>query len=125
MLKRLYTEFLDFLDWDHRRHSSVRLALGPGGEEGDEAAGQADAENVVDVWGGALQQLRVVIKEALWTSRSCDTHTQDVEGGDDDQGQEQSVVVEDGEGGGLILSNLKRHGAIGYINIKEHCIIAH
>ena len=55
MLKRLYKEFLD---GDHRRHSSVRLALGPGGEEGDEAAGQADAENVVDVWGGALQQLR-------------------------------------------------------------------
>merc|ERR1712073_175691 len=84
MLKRLYKEFLD---WDHRQrqHSSVRLALGPGGEEGDEAAGQADAENVVDVWGGA---------------------TQDVEGGDDHQGQEQSVVVEDGEGGGLVLSNL-------------------
>ena len=37
-----------------------------------------------------------------------DTHTQDVEGGDDDQSQEQSVVVEDGEGGGLILSNLNR-----------------
>ena len=36
----------------------VRLALGAGGEEGDEAAGQADAENVVDVGGGALQQWR-------------------------------------------------------------------
>ena len=58
MLKRLYKEFLEFLDWDHRQHSSVRLALGPGGEERDEAAGQADAENVVDVWGGALQQLK-------------------------------------------------------------------
>merc|ERR1712087_914645 len=85
MLKRLYKEFLEFLDWNHRQHSSVRLALGPGGEEGDEAAGQADAENVVYVGGGA---------------------TQDVEGGDDHQSQEQSVVVEDGEGGGLILSNL-------------------
>ena len=40
--------------------ASVRLALGAGGEEGDEAAGQADAENVVDVGGGALQQWRVV-----------------------------------------------------------------
>ena len=38
----------------------VRLALGAGGEEGDEAAGQADAENVVDVGGGALQPWRVV-----------------------------------------------------------------
>ena len=35
------------------------LALSPGGEEGDKAAGQADAENVVDVGGGALQQWRV------------------------------------------------------------------
>ena len=84
------------------------LALSPGGEEGDEAAGQADAENVVDVGGGALQQWRVVIKTLLWPGVWGDTHTQDVEGGDDDQSQEQSVVVEDGEGGGLILSNLKR-----------------
>ena len=57
MLKCLYKEFLDSLEWYHRLHS---LALGAGGEEGDEAAGQADAENVVDVGGGALQQWRVV-----------------------------------------------------------------
>ena len=62
-----------------------RLALGAGGEEGDEAAGQTDAERVVDVGRGAGQ---------------------DVEGREDDQGQEQRVVVEDREGGGLVLRNL-------------------
>ena len=62
-----------------------RLALGAGGEEGDEAAGQADAERVVDVRRGAGQ---------------------DVEGREDDQGQEQRVVVEDREGCGLVLRNL-------------------
>ena len=51
---------------DSTLFASVRLALGAGGEEGDEAAGQADAENVVDVGGGALQQWRVVSQGSLW-----------------------------------------------------------
>ena len=66
---------------------SGRLALGAGGQEGDEAAGEADAERVVDVGRGAGQ---------------------DVEGRKDHEGKEQRVVVEDREGGGLVLSNLPR-----------------
>ena len=52
---------------DSTLFASVRLALGAGGEEGDEAAGQADAENVVDVGGGALQQWRVVSYGSPWS----------------------------------------------------------
>ena len=33
-------------------------SLGPGGEESDQAAGEADAEDVVDVGGGALTKER-------------------------------------------------------------------
>ena len=61
--------FQSFQIWttDSTLFASVRLALGAGGEEGDEAAGQADAENVVDVGGGALQQWRVVSQGSLWS----------------------------------------------------------
>ena len=34
-------------------------SLGAGGEEGDQAAGQADAEDVVDMGGGALERERI------------------------------------------------------------------
>ncbi len=56
------------------------LDLCSGGEEGDGSAGQTHGEDVVEGGGEAAE---------------------DVEGGDDQDGQEQSVVVEDGEGRGL------------------------
>ncbi len=36
------------------------------------------------------------------------TYPQDVEGRKDDDGEEERVVVEDGEGGSLVLSNLQQ-----------------
>jgi hypothetical protein len=36
------------------------------------------------------------------------TYPQDVEGSKDDDGEEERVVVEDGEGGSLVLSNLQQ-----------------
>ena len=65
---------------------SLRLLhLGSGGEEGDEPRGDPHGGHVVE--GG---------REPL----------QDVEGEEDEHGQEERVVVEDGEGGRLRLGNL-------------------
>ena len=35
------------------------------------------------------------------------TYTEDVEGCDDDEGEEEGVVVKGGEGGGFVLGNLE------------------
>jgi len=59
--------------------------FGSSGEQGDDSRGQAHGEHVVE--GG---------RESA----------QHVEGGQDEDGQEEAVVVEDREGGGLVLGNL-------------------
>ena len=41
--------------WDENA-GDIQSLLGPSGEEGDEATGEADAENVVHVGGGALHR---------------------------------------------------------------------
>ena len=81
-----FAHYVFYTKLEYGLGKGASLALGASREEGDEPTGQADAEQVVHVGGGAVQQ---------------------VEGGDDHQGQEQGVVVEDGECCGLVLGNLK------------------
>jgi len=61
------------------------VGLGAGGEERQGAAGDAHREDVVDEWRRVLQ---------------------DEEADEDDHGQVDGVVVEDGEGGGLVVGHL-------------------
>lgn len=56
-----------------------------GGQQGEQAAGSADGQHIVEGRIGGAQH---------------------VEAGKDDDGQEQCVVVEDGEGGGLVVGHL-------------------
>jgi len=46
--------------------------------------------------------------EATASDNIATAYTEDVEGGEDDQGQEEGVVVEDGESSSFILSNLQQ-----------------
>lgn len=62
----------------------VPLLLGAGGQQSDEARGGADGQDVVYCGVEVLEQ---------------------EEGCDDDQHQEQSVVVEDGEGSGFVVGH--------------------
>jgi len=65
--------------------AALHLATGPSGQESNQTAGEADTERVVHVGGGA---------------------TEDVKGQEDDQGEEERVVVEDGEGCSFVFGNL-------------------
>ena len=67
--------------------SGSDLTLRSGGEESDESGGESHRPDVVD--GGA---------EA----------SEDVEGGQDEEGQEHSVVEEDGVGRRLVFGNLEQ-----------------
>ena len=64
---------------------SPGLGGAPGGDEGDDAGGDAHRRDVVE---GRAERL------------------EDVERGEHEDGEEDGVVVEDGEGGGLVLGHL-------------------
>ena len=66
---------------------SVYLGAAPGGDEGDDAGGDGHGDDVVECGAEGLE---------------------DVEGGEDEDGEEEGVVVEDGEGGRLVLGHLSR-----------------
>ena len=98
-VKKVYFELI--INTKRLHHFS--LALGASGEESDEAAREADAEDVVHVCGGSLRY-KVTSHHLEETGQ---TYTQDVEGGDDDEGEEEGVVVENRECCGLVLGNLQ------------------
>ena len=67
---------------------SVHLGVAPGGDEGDDAGGDGHGDDVVECGAERLE---------------------DVEGGEDEDGEEEGVVVEDGEGGRLVLGHLSKN----------------
>ena len=66
------------------------LALCSGRQQSDQAAGQANAESIVHVGGGALEGYKLNYHRI----HLAYTYTEDVEGGEDDQSQKEGVVVE-------------------------------
>ena len=64
------------------------LGAGPGGDEGNDAGGDGHGDDVVECGAERLE---------------------DVEGGEDEDGEEEGVVVEDGEGGRLVLGHLSKN----------------